>query len=79
MRSVAVIDQELSHYYRRREAVARASAHRAPDARARRMHLEMASMYAKALQAGCSIDDLFESLPTPYVISDGVTQMDEAA
>lgn len=74
-----MIDQELSRYYHHREAVARASALRAIDARARRMHLEMASMYARALQAGCSIDDLIECLPTPHLISDEALQLDEAA
>lgn len=74
-----MIDQELSRYYRRREAAARASAHRAIDARARRMHLEMASMYVRALRVGCSVVELLEDTPRLYLVSDGTPQMDEAA
>lgn len=74
-----MIDQELSRYYRHREAAARASAHRAIDARARRMHLEMASMYASALRKGCSVADLLDDTPRLYLVSDENPQMDEAA
>lgn len=74
-----MIDQELSRYYCRREAAARASAHQAVDARARRMHLEMASMYARALRVGCSVVDLLDGTPRLYLVSDEAAQMDEAA
>ncbi|MEG8040001.1 hypothetical protein QP166_11855 [Sphingomonas sp. LR60] len=79
-----MIDQELSRYYRQREAAARASGHRAIDARARRMHLEMASMYAKALLVGRSVVDLLDDTPRLHLISDEASQneavrLDEAA
>lgn len=74
-----MIDEELSRYYHHREAAARASALRASDARARRMHLEMASMYARALRVGCSVVDLLNETPKLHLVSDEASLMDEAA
>jgi hypothetical protein len=43
------------------------------------MHLEMASMYSRALRVGCSVVELLEDTPRLYLVSDETPQMDEAA
>lgn len=42
------------------------------------MHLEMASMYARALQVGCSMDDLID-MSTPFIQPEEGVRIDEAA
>lgn len=57
-------------YYRQREAAARASAARAADPLAARLHLEMAARYAQIVASGEDVERLLEARKPMYISSD---------